>query len=68
MALTEIQKQALDRIKVLRQLEQRTGRSYGPVEKRVLADLNRTDVLAVIDALIEVGGDLAGYQTTEVSR
>jgi hypothetical protein len=68
MALTEIQKQALDRIKVLRQLEQRTGRSYGPVEKRVLADLNRTDVLAVIDALIEAGAAVAEYQTAEVSR
>jgi hypothetical protein len=61
--MTETQQQAFDRITVIRQLERRTGRSYGPVEKRVLSDLNREDVIAVVDALIAAGGALSGYDT-----
>jgi hypothetical protein len=56
MSLTVVQQQAFDRITVLRQIEQRTGRSYGPVEKKVLADLHREDVIA--------GGALYGFDTT----
>ena len=68
MSLTAIQQQAFDRITVIRQLEQRTGRSYCPVEKKVLANLYSEDVIAVADALIAAGGALSGYNTEEVRR
>jgi hypothetical protein len=66
--LTAIQQTALDRIKILRDMEQRTGITYGPVEKRVISELSREDIIAVVDALIAAGGVLAGYNTSDVAK
>jgi hypothetical protein len=66
--LTEVQQKAFDRILTLRDFERRTGSTFGPIEKRVLADLGREDIVAVVDALIEAGGVLAGFNTLDVAK
>jgi hypothetical protein len=67
--LTAVQQQAFNRIQMIRQLEQRSGQTYGSVEKKVLDGLQRADVIAVIDAMIEAGGALAGFNTgVEVTK
>lgn len=59
--MTKQQNEAFQRITLLRQIETRTGQSFGAVERKVLADLPAKDIIAVLDALIESGVKVSNF-------